>query len=302
MTTRDMEIFVAAAEQKSMSAAAEKLIITQPSVSLVITGLEREYQVRLFDRVGRRLHLTPAGEGLLAYAKGILQLRTEMEGFLRDESSAPGVRVGATATVGECFIPGVISALRNELPEARCQVAVANTKIVEDKLLKSALDIGVVEGDVTSRELAVRPILRDELTAICSASHRFAGRSSISLAELVGEPLILREEGSGTRAKLEAVFREHGLSIEPAWSSYSFGAIREAVLRGLGVTVMSPLIVADELRSGRLWAASIEDANLSRTFDLVYRKNKIFSRSLKRFAELCEFAAAEDRASSLLRT
>ncbi|MGM9522717.1 MAG: LysR family transcriptional regulator [Oscillospiraceae bacterium] len=287
MTIRNMEIFVTVADTGSMSAAAEKLYITQPSVSLAISDIEKEYSVKLFDRTGRRLRLTPAGRRLLGYSNGIIHLNEELERFLRNESHNPGIRIGATATVGVCVIAPIIELLRAETPEVKCEVSVANTKIIEEKLLKSELDIGLVEGDVKTPDLVVKPVINDELAVICSPKHPFSGRSSVKIAELVKEELILREVGSGTRAKLETAMSEHGLICSPSWSSYSFEAIKEAVLHNLGITVMSARLVRRELLRGELCVCPIEDTNLSRTFDLVYRKNKFFSSTLTRFADIC---------------
>ena len=130
--------------------------------------------------------------------------------------------------------------------------------------------------------------MEDELAVICSSSHRFYGRHSIPLQELEGEAFILREEGSGTRARLETVLRENHISYRPLWDCYSFEAIKEALLHNLGISVMSPRVVKRELATGELWACRLEDISFRRTFDLVCRKGKFFSNTLSRFVEICE--------------
>ena len=288
MTIRNLEIFKKVAELGNMSAAAKKLYITQPSVSLAISEIEKEYDVKLFDRVGNHLRLTPTGQQLLIYASGIIQQYKEMELFLKDESHYSGIRIGATATVGHYLIAPLIQQLKAEMPGIQCEVTVASTGIIEERLLRSELDIGFVEGDIASPSLIVDPILIDELTVICSNKHPFYSRKSISLQELTGEAFILREKGSGTRAKVESVLRENHISYQPLWNCYSFEAIKEAVIHNLGITIMSPRVVRRELTSGELWACVIEDVNLKRTFDLVYRQNKYFSPALERFIKICE--------------
>ena len=288
MTIRNLEIFTKVAELGSMSAAAKKLYITQPSVSIAISEIEKEYDVKLFDRVGNHLRLTPTGQQLLIYASGIIQQYKEMELFLKDKSHYSGIRIGATATVGHYLIAPIIEQLKDEMPNIQCEVTVASTGIIDERLLRSELDIGFVEGDVSAPSLIVDPILIDELTVICSTKHRFFARKSIRLQELIGEDFILREKGSGTRAKVESILRENHISYQPQWSCYSFEAIKEAVIHNLGITIMSPRVVRRELSSGELWACVIEDANLKRTFDLVYRQNKFFSPALERFIQICE--------------
>ena len=288
MTIRNLEIFTKVAELGSMSAAAKALYITQPSVSLAISEIEKEYDIKLFDRVGNTLCLTPTGQQLTLYTASIIHQYKEMELFLQDESHNAGIRVGATATIGYYIIAPIIEQLEHEMPGVHCEVTVASTGIIEEKLIKSELDIGFVEGDITSKTLVVKPVMDDELTVICSSRHRFYGKRSVSLQELEGESFILREEGSGTRAKLESILRENHISYQPQWDCYSFEAIKEAVLHNLGITVMSPRVARRELLSGELWACSIEDVSLKRTFDLVCRKGKFFNETLSRFVDICE--------------
>ncbi len=288
MTIRNLEIFTKVAEMGSMSAAAKSLYITQPSVSLAIAEIEKEYNVQLFDRIGNRLCLTPTGQQLLVYTASIIQQYKTMELFLKDESHNAGIRIGATATIGHYIIAPVIEQLKREIPGLKCEVTVASTGIIEDRLLKSELDIGFVEGDITEQTLVVKPVMEDELAVICSNRHRFYGQQSIQLQELEGETFILREVGSGTRTKVESILRENHISYLPQWNCYSFEAIKEAIMHNLGITIMSPRVVRRELQSGDLWACTIEDVSFKRTFDLVCRQNKYFSGALERFVEICE--------------
>ena len=289
MTIRNLEIFTKVAELGSMSAAAKQLYITQPSVSLAIAEIEHEYDVKLFDRVGNRLRLTPTGQQLLEYTTSILLQYKEMERFLKDESHSSSIRIGATATVGQYIIAPIIEQLKGENPDIKCQVTVASTSVIEDALLKSELDIGFVEGDIISSALTVKPIMTDELSVLCSPDHPFHLRNSIKLEELNGQTLVLREEGSGTRAKVEDILKANHITYYPQWNCSSFGAIKEAVMHNLGITIVSPRVARHELASGDLWSCRIEDASFKRTFDLVYRQNKFFSGSLKRFVEIIHF-------------
>jgi len=289
MTIRNLEIFTKVAELGSMSGAAKHLYITQPSVSLAIAEIEHEYDVKLFDRVGNRLRLTPTGQQLLEYTTSILHQYKEMERFLKDESHSASIRIGATATVGQYIIAPIIEQLKGENPDIKCHVTVASTSVIEEALLKSELDIGFVEGDISSTALVVKPIMTDELSVICSPEHPFHLRTSIRVEELNGQNFVLREEGSGTRAKVEDILRAHQIKYSPQWSCSSFGAIKEAVMHNLGITIISPRVVRHELANGDLWACRIEGASFKRTFDLVYRQNKFFTGSLKRFIEISQF-------------
>jgi len=288
MTIRNLEIFTTVANLGSMSAAAKNLYITQPSVSLAIAEIEKEYDVQLFDRIGNHLHLTSTGQHLLLYTSSILQQYKEMELFLKDESQNASIRIGATATIGHCIIAPVINQLKNTLPNIKYEVTVASTGIIQERLLRSELDIGFVEGDINADTLTVQPIIDDELAVICSNKHRFFTKKILSLQELANEVFVLRESSSGTRIRVEEFLREHNIPYQPLWSCYSFEAIKEAVLHNLGISIMSTRLVSQELQNGSLAACSIDNVNMKRTFNIVYRKNKLLSEPLLQFIRICE--------------
>ena len=287
MTIRNLEIFTKVADLESMSAAAKELYITQPSVSLAIAEIEKEYGVRLFDRVGNHLHLTPTGQQLYLYTSSILHQYKEMKLFLKDESHNAKIRIGATATIGYCLIAPLIRHLKNTTPDIKYEITVASTGIIEERLLKSELDIGLVEGEIFSDALEKTPVLNDTLNVICSSQHPFYGKKSISMKDLENEVFILREHSSGTRMKVEEVLKEHNISYQTQWNCYSFESIKEAILHNLGITIMSPRVISRELIDGSLWACMIDDVDLSRSFNLIYRKNKLLSDPMQQFIGVC---------------
>lgn len=173
MTTRDLEVFAAVAEHGSMSAAARALRVSQSSVSQAVADIEREYGVLLFDRCAHSLHLTPTGETLLAYAQKTLFLVREIDGFLRSGTCRSELRVGASVTVGSCVLSPILRRLQAQLPGLQPRVVVSNTHEIVDLLLKSRLDVGLVEGRVDHPGLAVRPAMEDRLVIVCPPGHPF---------------------------------------------------------------------------------------------------------------------------------
>ena len=290
MTIRNLEIFTKVADLGSMSAAAKSLYITQPSVSLAIAEIEKEYDVRLFERIGNHLHLTPTGKELHIYTSSILQQYNEMELFLKDKSLSTNIRIGATITIGQCLIAPIIEELKAKIPDLKYEVIIADTGIIKERLLRSELDIGFIEGNINTDSLVIHPIIDDELSVICSNKHRLYGKKEISIRELDNEVFILRESGSGTRIHVESFLQKHNIPYHPRWSCYSFEAIKEAILHNLGITIMSPRVITKELQSGDLWACSIKGNPLKRTFNLVYRNNKYLSEALTQFIGICENA------------
>ena len=193
MTTRELEIFSTVMECGTMSAAASKLHISQSSVSQVVVELEHKYDVLLFERYARTLHLTDVGQTLLEYARQTLNLARESETFLRGATQRPG----ASVTVG-CSVPcSVLEQLRRELPQIMLEVVVSNTQNIQERLLRYELDIGVVEGLVTHPDLVKERIVGDTLALICGQRHPFFGLKIVPMRELDGQTFLLREEGTG---------------------------------------------------------------------------------------------------------
>lgn len=287
MTLRNLQIFVAVAECCNMTKAAEKLYVSQPSVSMAISDIEREYDITLFDRTAGKLILTQTGQHLLHYAKLILNTEKEMEHFLHNESSNYCVSIGVTITIGSSIISPIIDEMRVEMPNVDYHVTVANTSIIENMLMEGNIDIGLVEGEIKNPNLEIRPVINDQLVLICSTKHPFSARDSIRITELSKVPLILREPNCGTRDHFEKVMHANNIDMTVRWSSYSYGAIVDAVRHNLGVGIISEKLAMKYAASGDLHICSITDSDLSRSFKLVYRKNKYITDVVLRFSEIC---------------
>lgn len=281
MTIRHLKIFIAVAEAGTMSQAAKNLYIAQPTVSQVISEMEETYQIRLFERLSKKLYITSAGEQLLQYARHAVSLFEEMERSLRNAADSVVLRAGATLTVGSCVLAGIIRRFEEEHPAIRAQVVVDNTHVIEKMLLNSSLDLAFVEGQITSPELQVTPVIRDELVLICGAGHPYAARDSVCAADLEGQDFILREKGSGTRALFEDSMRSRGISIMPKWTCYSSDAILSAVGENQGLGVISRMLVEQKARDGVFRILPIRDAEFHRFFSLVYHRDKFLSEPLR---------------------
>lgn len=280
MTLRSLEVFLAVAEQGSMRAAAEQMYISQPTVSGVIADLEREFAVRLFERLGRKLYITPEGERLAGYARRMLSLGGEIVRQMGAAESALPLRIGATVTVGTC----VIGNLLRRLPELQAQVLVDNTGAIEQMLLRNELDVALVEGGMRSEDLLVSPVMHDEICLICPADHLLAQRASIMLEDLADQKLILREAASGTRQVLDELFRVSQVPMHLSWQCNNTQAILNAVSEGFGVTLLSPRLLPE---GTNLRAVQVNHPQMSRWFSLVVHKDKFVSRKLQAFMDIC---------------
>ncbi len=285
MTLRNLRIFLAVADCGSMSEAAKKMHIAQPSVSGTIGEIEDQYGVRLFERLGRRLYITPTGTQLCEYARHILSMYDAMEQRLKNANETDVLRVGATVTVGTCILGNLLQRYIAETQNQPPQVVVDNTRVVEQKLLKSELDVGVVEGRIHSADLLSHVMMQDPLVLVCAHDKNpFAGKKYIHLEDLADIPFILREEGSGTREVFEQVMPHACIQ----WVCNNSEAILRGVEMGFGMTVISRRLAAERLRTGSLVEIPVADATFERSFYIVWHKNKYMSDSMVQFTEICQ--------------
>lgn len=280
MTLRDLEVYMAVYEHNSMRKAAESLYISQPSVSGVIRSIEKEYGVRLFERLNHRLHVTPEGEALANRARRLLSQFQELEHSLKNSAEGDFLRIGATLTVGTCILPEILRPMK----ELRSWVLVENTRAIEERLVKGELDIGFVEGEIHHPDLEISPIMEDPLIAVSHTRENVP----LSLAELCRKyPLLMREPGSGTRARLEETLLRQGVSWREGWVCSNTQALLRAAESGLGVTVISRLLAQDSLAAGRLFEVPLSDCRLERSFRLVWHKDKFQGPVFQSFCTRC---------------
>lgn len=287
MTLRHLTVFLCVCDEKNMTAAAEKLHIAQPSVSQTIAELEKYYNVKLFERLGRKLFITAAGQQLLTYARHIVSLNKEAEDVMRTLNYSVTVRVGASVTVGTCMLAQLLKKFTKGHPEVKVMSVVNNTKIIESMLLEDQLDIGLVEGKVHSPVLLSQPFAEDELVLVTSAVHSLASKVRLEAAALENMELIIREEGSGTRELFESVMASQGIHWRIAGVYNNAESIKSTVAAGLAVSVMSKRAVEKEAARQELAIIEIEDVKFIRQFNLIYHKNKYLSPVLQEFIQLC---------------
>ncbi|WP_339081338.1 LysR family transcriptional regulator [Clostridioides difficile] len=286
MTIRSLEIFVKVAECGKMSEVARNMYITQSSVSQAISEIEKEYGVKLFDRISKKLYLTEAGKKLLGYGRHLLAVNEEMNDCMKHCAKNIRIRVGATVTVGTCVISPIMLELYKVNPLIEPEVFVEDTRLIAKKLLNSELDIAIVEGKIKHPDIVTKSIINDNLVLICSHKHEFYKRDSIKVSELSNQPLIMRELGSGTRAQLEKQLKELKIPMNIRWSCYNSEAILRAVVDNFGIAVISELLIEDYLKKHLLWACDIEGINLHRTFDIVYHRSKFFTENISAFFDI----------------
>jgi len=292
MTLRHFKIFISVSEHLNMTKASKELYISQSAVSQAIHDLEDHYHVKLFERLSRKLSLTASGETLLGYARHITRLHLDATNAMKAIRYNGPIRLGASVTVATSLLPPLISNFKSTHHPFDIEVIEDNTTIIEKMILQDKVDIGIVEGDLSSSELSVTTLLTDDLVFICSINHAFAHQSDIPLEALIHENFILREVGSGTRKKFEDVMRSHQLKWQSNWTCNNADTIKMAVEHNLGLSVISKRSVAREVNDGYLHAFSLPSLNFSRTFKLIHHRHKYLSNSMTHFMDFCQNATA----------
>ncbi len=286
MTLRHLYVFLCVCDEGNMTAAAKKLYIAQPSVSQAIFELEKHYNVKLFERLGRKLFITLAGQKLLTYARHIVNLNQEVEEAMREVNDNGILRVGASVTVGTYILPSMIREFTRWNPKVKVISSVNNTTVIEEMLLADQLDIGLVEGKVQSPIILHAPFMEDELVLVSSPAHPFGRKEKITIAELEHAEFIVREEGSGTRNLFESVMIERGINWNIVGVYNNAETIKNAVSIGLGVSVISWMAVQKEIERRELKIIEIEEVSFKRQFSVVYHRNKYRSSILEQFIQM----------------
>lgn len=287
MTIRQLQIFVTVCEEGSITKAAQKLFMAQPTVSFAVSELEKYYGAKLFDRLSKRLYLTDAGTRLLPYAQHIILMFNEMEAGAQNLKDSGTLRIGSSVTIGTCLIPNLLKSFAKNRPNVVVKMQVDNSEIIEQSVLDNQIDLGLIEGIVHSPQLVSEEFQKDELVLLFAPGHRWEAQTSVMLDQLKDEPFLMREHGSGGREILESALLLHDIDIKPAWESISTQAIVEAVANSLGVTVLPILLVESLLAQGILITRPIEGISLKRKFSLIHHKNKYITGIMREFIDLC---------------
>jgi len=268
-------VFKEVAESKNITLASKRLHISQPSVSIQIKGLEKEFGAKLLERTNKGVSLTRAGEILYEHGCRAIDIMTEarelIDGLSHDQHRC--VKLGATLTIGEYILPHIIGHLDDCSDNLDFNVKIANTKIVAQDVLENSIHVALVEGPVpVSQSLSIETFWHDELVLVVPVNHPWAKRKSVTFDELTKERMITREKGSGTRKVMELALSDSG--FEPARlniiaSLGSTGAIKQAVIEGLGVTIISSLAVQQECKLSLLKTLPIEGCQLTRPLSVL---------------------------------
>lgn len=278
VTLRQLQIFEAVARHQSVTQAASELHVTQPAVSMQLRELEAQVGVPLLDRQGRRLHLTEAGLELQHHARranGLMQdiaaAMNQLRGLER------GVLRLAVVSTANYFLSGILARYSRQFPGVRISLSVANRDAVLTALAESAAEVAVTGQPPEGGEVVAQHFLDNPLVVIAAPEHPLAALDAIALQRLEGEVLVLREQGSGTRAAMERHFAQHGLRFRTGCELASNEAVKQAVQAGIGLGVVSAQTLELELLTRRLVVLPVAGFPILRRWYVVHRSERRLS-------------------------
>lgn len=267
-----LKTFVTLAEIKNFTKTAENLRMSQPSVSLHIKNLEKEFQTTLFLRSPKFLQITPTGEILYDRAKRMITLYEQTrQDILEHQNSIKGeLKIGASFTIGEYILPSLLLDLQNEYPELELQVLIGNTEEIIQSVRMHQVDIGLIEGQTNEKELSVHPFMQDELFIVSSRNHELASKNEVTFADLQNQPWVTREVGSGTREFLNHVIRTNGLKVKSLLTISSNQGIKETLINGMGLSFLSRSVIERDVQNKSLSIIKMKNQNFTRTLSYIY--------------------------------
>lgn len=286
VTLRQLEVFAAVASHGQVTRAADAVALSQAAASMALADLERQLDGRLFDRVGRQLLLNEQGRRLLPRALEILDRVRDLESAARSGGSAFDLKLGASLTIGNHLLPGLLAGMQQRHPGSRLGLALHNTAQVVAELLAFRIDLGFVEGPVQEAAIRRLPWHQDRLVVFAGPGHPLAGRV-VTQAELAGAGWVLRERGSGTREVFERAMANATLSPRLALELEQPEAIRQCVRRGLGLGCLSRLELQESFDQGSLLPVYTPFLDLGREFLILVHRERHLSQGLLALLALC---------------
>jgi LysR family transcriptional regulator, low CO2-responsive transcriptional regulator len=286
-TLHQLQVLEAIARHSSFTRAAEELNLTQPTVSQQMKQLTKLMGMPLVEQLGKRLYLTAAGQAVLAASQAISDRLTQLEGTLND---LKGLDTGhlslATTTTAKYFVPRLLGTFRQQHPAIELTLNITNQAQVLERLANNQDDLYFTGRPPQDLEIELRPVLPNPLVVVAPKDHPLAqSKQAITLKRIVEEPFIMREAGSGTRAIVEQFFAENRLDLNVVMEMTSNEAIKQGIVGGLGISVLSLHTLSLAVAGGPLTCLNVEGFPIQRRWYVVYPKGKQLSMAAQAFLD-----------------
>ncbi len=288
MDIHHLRVFVSVFKNRSFSKASEGLYLSQPTISDHIKAMEAEMNCRLFDRLGRTIIPTREAEVLYNYAMDIIEKTNNIKEVICQFKNeiAGELIIGASTIPGTYLMPSIIASFQKKYPSVSFQILVSDSRETAERVLKNELLLGIVGAKLNNEKITYIPFMEDALILVSAPS--LMKSHIITLKELIKIPMILREEGSGTRRETEKILEGKGVTIEDIKIAGIFGstdAVKQAVKAGLGISILSRLSVTDELKFKTIKEIKINGIEMKRKFYIITHRKRTLPTVYKIFLE-----------------
>jgi LysR family transcriptional regulator, low CO2-responsive transcriptional regulator len=283
-----LRVFYMTARHLSCTAAAERLYITQPAVTAQIKRFEEQCSLKLFKRKGRNLFLTDEGRALLDYAKRIFACEKELENVIEEmrELKRGVLRLGTTKTYARYFMPFLVSNFHEAYPHIKIHLDEGSSADMIHSLVGLKNEVAVIARAEENPDVRFIPFSQEELVVILAPDHPLASRDTIPVHDLAEEPIIMKELGSGTRKKVNALFAQNQCTPEILMETSNAEFIKELVHRGEGVSFLVREAVSIELREKKLATVPLEGQTIHLDVSIAYLKNQNLSLAAQAFVDI----------------
>lgn len=278
MEFKQLEVFVAVVEWNSFSQAAKSLFLTQPTVSSHISSLERELNTKLIFRTTKNIEITKEGMLLYEYARSILKIKEKI--YDEFSNTAPGlIRIGTSTFPSSYILPSLISEIKTKFPDTRFDIFQSDSVGIIEKIIEGSIDIGIVGTKTNQEQCIFIPICRDELVVVTPINERFKQlkEKNASLKEILMEPILLREDGSGTQKEAKFFLERLGIDfpmLNVVGKMTDQSAINKMIATGVGISIMSKKTAFELKESGAAIIFEDKECPIYREIYIVYHKNR----------------------------
>jgi len=284
ITFRQLQVFESVTRNQSFTLAAEELFLTQPTVSMQIKKLSDTVGMPLLEQIGRRIYVTETGQALLTASQKISDAFSSFDMKIADMK---GIKQGnlqiASVTTAEYLAPRMLGIFCKQYPGIKVSLEITNRENVLQRIEDNKDDLYIVGQPPDNLELNITPFLKNPLVVLAPVNHPLAGRTNISLTELAAERFVMREPGAGTGVALEKLRQQTGITFEINMILGSNEAIKQAVIAGLGLSVLSKYALTHEIQAGELTVLDVQSFPLEYRWYIVYPKGKQLSIVAQRF-------------------
>jgi DNA-binding transcriptional LysR family regulator len=285
-----LKTFYTVARLGNFTRAAETLFFTQPAISLQIKELENEYRCRLFERIGKKVKLTSAGESLLPFAETILKASHNSFDAVSAvlDATSGRIRIGATGFSGVYVLPELITGFKSRYPEVSFDITLRYAKKIRKMILENKLDAGITGGiNEPPRDpgLLEKVLARDQIVLVLGPGHRFWDRTDLRTEELADEPVILLPKITVSRQIIRKNFEQKHIPLRVEYEVSNIALIKRMVEKGLGLSFLCRSQIRAECSTGALRGLPFSDMHIPRTINLIYHRDKSLSPSLSLFID-----------------